>query len=355
MTINENSNNERLIGVIEKLTRLIILLLFVIGLIILVNVFDFPKLPGKKNKTKLMTASELKPVTDDLWHAPELSSLDGHPDKELILYGRELIVNTSIYIGPMGKIQPSGNGMNCQNCHLNAGTKPYGNNYGSVASTYPKFRARSGTSENIFKRINDCFERSINGKTLDTTSKEMIAMSAYINWLGKDVPKGEKAKGSGLKKLEYLDRAANSENGKIVFEQKCASCHNMDGSGQMKEEKNGYIYPPLWGENSYNDAAGLSRVSNFAKYVKFNMPLGVDHKNPQLSDEDSWDVAAFVNSQPRPHKETPFDWPKIEKKPVDHPFGPYADNFSESQHKFGPFIPIEDFYKKKAKNNNTTK
>jgi len=27
-------------------------------------------------------------------------------------------------------------------------------------------------------------------------------------------------------------------------------------------------------------------------------------------------------------------------KPVDHPFGPYADDFNELVHKYGPFGPI---------------
>lgn len=81
------------------------------------------------------------------------------------------------------------NGMNCQNCHLDAGTKVWGNNYGSVFSTYPKYRPRSGKEEDIYKRINDCFERSLNGKALALNSKEMQAIKAYIEYVGKDVKK----------------------------------------------------------------------------------------------------------------------------------------------------------------------
>ena len=61
-----------------------------------------------------------------------------------------------------------------------------------------------------------------------------------------------------------------------------------------------------------------------------------------LSDEEAWDVAAFVNSQKRPHKNTGSDWPNIAGKPIDHPFGPYHDGYSESQHKYGPFEPIRE-------------
>jgi thiosulfate dehydrogenase len=74
------------------------------------------------------------------------------------------------------------------------------------------------------------------------------------------------------------------------------------------------------------------------------MPLGATHFNTQLSDEEAWDVAAYVNTQPRPHKSVPTDWPDVSKKPIDHPFGPYADSFGEQQHKFGPWKPIQEFY-----------
>lgn len=137
-----------------------------------------------------------------------------------------------------------------------------------------------------------------------------------------------------------LDRPANPEIGKVIYVQKCQVCHGEEGEGMKPEGSAVYTYPPLWGENSYNDGAGLYRISNFAKYVKANMPLGATYDNPQLTDEEAWDLAAFVNSLPRPKKDISKDWPDISKKPFDHPFGPYTDSFSEEQHKYGPFNPI---------------
>ena len=61
------------------------------------------------------------------------------------------------------------------------------------------------------------------------------------------------------------------------------------------------------------------------------------YKAPLLSDEQAWDVAAFINSQPRPGMDISRDWPDVSKKPVDHPFGPYSDTLSEQQHKYGPW------------------
>jgi len=227
---------------------------------------------------------------------------------------------------------------------------PWGNNYGAVASMYPQIRARSGGLETIVKRISDCMERSLNAdKAIDSNSKEMKAIIAYMDWLGEDVPKKHKPKGSGIMNLPFLDRAADPQKGQIVYTTKCQRCHGPNGQGQWKTDGTGYEYPPLWGEDSYNSAAGLYRISRFAGYVKNNMPFGeVEYHNPQLTDEEAWDVAAFVNSQPRPSKFFKEDWPDISKKPVDHPFGPFADGFSEVQHKYGPFKPIIEARKNKS-------
>jgi len=288
--------------------------------------------------------------TSAKWKEPELSYILQSPQKDLILYGRQLIANTSEYLGPKGIVKPMSNGMNCQNCHLDAGTKYYGNNYSAVLANYPKFRARSGSEENISKRINDCIQRSLNGDSLKLHSKEMKAMIAYIHWLGQAVPKNVIPKGSGLLKLKYLDRPASPEQGQRVYMFKCQTCHGYDGDGLPRPDMPGYRYPPLWGNHSYNEAAGLFRLSTFAGYVKANMPFGAHADATQLTDEEAWDLAAYVNSKPRPkHKFLNVDWPDISKKPFDHPFGPFSDSFSVAQHKYGPFQPIIQFQKENNK------
>ncbi len=286
--------------------------------------------------------------TAKIWTAPDPLSIKDENAAKRIQYGRDLIAHTADYLGPEGIVKPISNGMNCQNCHIEAGSRPFGNNYMAVASTYPKFRARSGTAETIYKRVNDCFQRSLNGQPLDSASHEMKAIEAYIRWLGQAVPKGKTPKGTGLMKLKYLDRATNPDSGRVVFIQKCQSCHGENGQGLAMPEGNGRRYPPLWGEKSYNEAAGLFRMSNFAGYVKANMPFGATYDNPQLTDAEAWDVAAFINNQPHPkHPFLATDFPKIDGKPFDHPFGPFADSFPQNQHKFGPFQPIVDWQAKK--------
>lgn len=346
---------ETLLTVIHRLLYLITGMLMVIGGL-LITLFYYVPASDTVQETKQIAPDKygnfteegklaaLKKESDtvDYWIAPDVTELNNN-SSELILYGKDIIAHTSTYYGPHGRvIQSSTNGMNCQNCHLEAGTKVFGNNYSAVASTYPKYRARSGSIETIYKRVNDCFERSLNGKTIDTASREMQAIVAYIKWLGKNVPKGKKPEGAGLKDLSLLDRPADPHKGKEVYVQKCQSCHQADGGGLMNTLKTEYTYPPLWGSQSYNTGAGLYRISNFAKFAKSNMPWGASYNNMQLTDEEAWDVAAFVNSQSRPKKEVPHDWPKIQEKPFDHPFGPYADGFDELQHKYGPFKIIQE-------------
>lgn len=292
----------------------------------------------------LVTLAALIPPT--YWKPPADSRIPAGTLGKQIRYGRDLVAHTAKYLGPNGSVKHLSNGMNCQNCHLEAGTKVLGNNYSAVFSTYPRFRERSGATETVIKRISDCFERSLGGKAPDSASREMQAMVAYMQWLGTDVAKGQRPDGVGLAKVAYLDRAADSTKGHQIYVAKCQVCHGAKGEGMKVAGASEYVYPPMWGPHSYNDGAGLYRLSGFAGYVKNNMPFGATYENPQLTDEESWDVAAFINSMPRPHKDQSHDWPSVASKPIDFPTGPYADAFSEQQHKFGPFQPIADARKK---------
>jgi thiosulfate dehydrogenase len=277
----------------------------------------------------------------DVWKVPDTNTIPHDATGDLIRYGKDLIVRTGFYFGPHGSINHAANGMNCQNCHLDAGTKLYANSYSAVYSIYPKWRARSGTVEDLNKRINDCMERSLNGRALDSTSREMQAMKAYINWVGKDVKKGESPKGAAVADLPYLDRAADPAKGKLAYEKYCVECHTKSGQGKISVDGITYEYPPLWGPNSFNASAGMYRISRVAGFIKSNMPFKKSsHDKPLLTDEEAWDIAAYIESQPRPVKKFPKDWPDVTKKPVDHPLGPYADSFTEEQHKYGPFKPI---------------
>jgi thiosulfate dehydrogenase len=199
-----------------------------------------------------------------VWNVPGITKIPATPEGELIRYGRELILHTGSYFGPKGKISAKANGMNCQNCHLYWGTKLFGNNFSLVASTYPKFRDRSGRVETLAARVNGCMERSMNGRSMDTTSREMGAIIMYLDWIGKDVPKTKKIFGSGTENLPYLNRPADPLKGKLVYISKCARCHGSEGQGIIKDDSTEYFFPPLWGPKSYNIGAGIYRISKFA-------------------------------------------------------------------------------------------
>lgn len=337
-------NEKSFLAIVQSICNLSCLIVFIVAGW---GIFLLNESSTSKNRTTTIIEQPdekgiIKQVTySDLWHAPDSTTITNHPNRELIEYGKELIAHTARYIGPKGTLMTISNGMNCRNCHLYSGTQTFGNNYAAVASTYPKFRARSGTIESIKKRVNDCIERSLNGKKLKEDSHEMKAIVSYIKWVGKDVPKGTTPTGTGIWDLAPLDRAANPEVGKIVYRKHCERCH-ADGTGVKNEDGIEWKYPPLYGKDSYTIGAGLYRLSRFAGFVKMNMPYGTTYTSPILTDEEAWDVAAYINSLPRPSKDISSDWPDISKKPFDHPFGPYADTFSENQHKYGPFTMFKD-------------
>ena len=82
-----------------------------------------------------------------------------------------------------------------------------------------------------------------------------------------------------------------------------AARHNIDGSGERRSIPSsdlGYVFPPLWGPDSFNNGAGMARLITIANFVHANMPAGTDYFNPSLSVDYALDAAAYVVSQPRP-------------------------------------------------------
>ena len=181
----------------------------------------------------------------------------------------------------------------------------------------------------------------MNGRALPLGSREMKAFLAFTKWASTGIPDGAKLTGAGAMNVKEPPRAADLAHGDEVYARTCATCHGQDGQGQRAESGSGYRFPPLWGPDSYNDGAGMARLLSAAAFIKHNMPFGTTYASPALSDEEAYDVAAFINSTERPQRANlEKDFPNRLQKPVDTAYGPYADDFPAAQHKLGPFGPI---------------
>lgn len=269
---------------------------------------------------------------------------------EAVRYGRELMVNTAYYIGPDGvNGKYLGNKMNCTNCHQNAGTKPFSFNLMLSQANYPQYRAREGKVLTLAERVNNCVMRPHNGKPLPLDSKEMIAFLSYFKWINSFVKEG--AQGEKNLTVSFPQTAASPQRGQVLYNANCARCHGANGEGQLRADNVTYVYPPLWGANSYQPGSSMHRIIKQAQWLKANMPYDKATWNkPFLTDAEALDIAAFVNDDAqhqRPDVKS-FDYPHAVEKAIDYDKGPFADTFSIAQHKYGPFPSIIAYWKKQG-------
>jgi thiosulfate dehydrogenase len=195
-------------------------------------------------------------------------------------------------------------GLRCVNCHMDDGMRKNGIMLIGVSARYPQYRSRNGRVDLLADRVNDCFTRSLNGHALPADGPDMRDIVAYLTWLSRGVPLFDSIAGQGLPKLAPL--AADTARGAALFTTTCARCHGLDGNGGPGG-KGVPVVPPLWGPRSFNIGAGMARLNTIAAFVRFNMPYD---KPESLTDQQAFDVAAYIVSRPRPDfagKEN--DWP----------------------------------------------
>jgi thiosulfate dehydrogenase len=285
---------------------------------------------------------------DPAWTVPEVGALPDDEHGRLVRRGRDLITATYAHIGPAVADESkryAGNNLACSNCHLNAGTKKFGLPLWGLWDRFPQYSGEAGGEITIEQRVNSCMTRSMNGKALPLDSPEMAAFAAYIKFLSKDVKPGELLTGLGAGRMPILGRAADPRRGATLYMRACAACHQPDGAGVRRDPalpNFGYLTPPLWGPDSFNNGAGMATLITVANFIHFNMPNGTSYTRPRLTQQEAWDIAAFVISQKRPQRAgLDKDFPDLLQKPADIPYGPYADGFSQTQHMYGPFGPIQ--------------
>ncbi len=260
--------------------------------------------------------AELKPkITDAAYFdTPRLADMLSAPNASQLVRGMRLNLETRALLP-----QFVGNALNCTSCHLNSGTVADGSPYVGVSAFFPSYAPRAGKVITLEERINGCFRRSMNGKPLPVDSSDMKAMVAYFDWMKREFKPQDKVPGRGVGKIDMAIKP-NVENGKKVYDEQCAICHGQNGEG-LKSADGRYVYPPLWGDDSFNIGAGMARTYTAAAFVSRNMPVSFHDKFPLgqggLSDQQSVDVAEYFSHQPRPDfPDKVKDWPK-DKKPAD--------------------------------------
>lgn len=263
-------------------------------------------------------------------------------------YGRRLVRETAALMGP-GNEDPamrySGTYMDCASCHLDTGTRPGTLSLLQATDRYPRFSGRDGGDRDLRDRINGCMTRSMNGRELFRDSIEMRSIEMYVNNLNAQYSVMGESRRQAHEPPAFVEpnRVADVEAGRLVYEARCQTCHGDNGEGLLatSEKREGYLFPPLWGSDSFNNGAGMTRLLTAARFIKARMPLGQE----DLNDDEAYDVAAFVNSHERPQRNNlEVDYPDLTRKPVDSPYPPYADEFPIEQHRLGPFAPIREFY-----------
>jgi len=271
---------------------------FVLGTLVCLTL-STPSCVGWRERSPLVSASSTMVTA---WVVPnnplEDKTLGNSPLADQVRWGYRIFVDT-----PKEAARFTGGKVSCANCHLNAGQRDRALPVVGVAGQFPEYNNRAARLISLADRVVDCFVRSENGTAHDelptTTSKEVLAVQAYLAWLSRGYAMGQNPPWRGrnaiaqdkLIPIKHLD----VEKGKALFTEKCQSCHGADGQGvQIGDKKAG----PLWGDHSWNDGAGAARVYTLAGIIRFAMP----YLDPgSLSDEEAQHVAAYINSQPRPH------------------------------------------------------
>lgn len=292
--------------------------------------------------------------TTDTMVPPDTLKIPEGPFGDMVRYGREIVKYTPKYIGPNGSAGSyTRNMMSCQNCHLDAGTRNFGINFLTTHARYPQYRSREGNVLSLEQRVNNCVERPHSGDPLPLDSKEMIAITSYIQWLGQGQKVGKRRNGDGYLAFKWTERASDPTRGAALYVKHCQTCHQQDGQGQMLPDSSQYKYPPLWGPYSYQPGSSMHRVTKAALFIKSNMPFDKGHwSKPTLTDQECLDLAAFLNddslhSRPaNPNYEKSYPLPKY--KPIGFDRGPYLDPFPEIQHKYGPYAPIIRWYEEQG-------
>lgn len=232
--------------------------------------------------TEAISVQGFKPPSED--------SIPNNKFGDMIRLGKQIFTDTDKYAS-----QYLGNGLKCANCHLDAGRLAHSAPLWAAWVSYPAYRSKNNKVNSMEERIQGCFTYSMNGKAPAADSKTLTALLSYSYWMAKGAPTGIDLPGRGYPKLAKPAKTPDYQRGKQLFANNCALCHGENGQGV--KQKDSYVFPPLWGNDSFNWGAGMHRINTAAAFIRANMPLG---KGGSLSVQQAWDLAYFINSHERP-------------------------------------------------------
>ncbi len=235
--------------------------------------------------------------------APADTAIPSGPLGESITRGLALIEHT-----PDSLPKYVGGNLRCTSCHLERGLKPNAAPLAGVHNRFPRYMDRSGAVVPIEDRVNYCFTRSLAGRALPPRSREMVDIIAYLAFISRGAAASGHVPGEGMPKMVAL--VADSARGQAEFTANCARCHGADGAGSA-------VVPALWGAKSYSVGASMARVERAASFIRHNMPFD---KPGTLTDQQAYDIAAYVNAHARPDSPgKELDWPNG-GAPADVPY-----------------------------------
>ncbi|HEY5258307.1 MAG TPA: c-type cytochrome [Candidatus Baltobacteraceae bacterium] len=224
------------------------------------------------------------PVRPIAW---DPNALPAGPVGAQIAYGHEILVDTQ-------KAMPHNvtAGMSCSACHLAGGTQARGGSLVGTYAAFPQFNKRSGRVIALQDRIAECFLYSMNGTPPAYSSKQMIAIVAYIAWLSRGTPILSTPKPGVTFVVALPSSPPDATRGATLYAQRCSACHQSNGAGIAG------AFPPLWGPTAFNGGAGMAHLDRMTGFVLYNMPQNAPGT---LSLADAYDISGFVLSRPRPH------------------------------------------------------
>jgi thiosulfate dehydrogenase len=195
-----------------------------------------------------------------------------------------------------------GSNLRCTSCHLDRGLRDNAAPLTGSYAHYPRFVDRTGAVVLIEDRVNYCFTRSLAGRALPPRSTEMVDIVAYLAFLSRG--------GAGKVEPSLTALPSDSARGAALYASTCSRCHGADGAGLQAT-------PAVWGARSFSIGASMARVGRSAAFIRRNMPYD---RPGTLTDQQAFDVAAYINSHARPDLAgKSLDWP-AGNAPADVPY-----------------------------------